>query len=113
MKEQATFPRAERLRRRADFARLYRTGVKVEGGGVILFSQLGGPGRRVGISASRRIGGSVERNRARRRLREAYRLNKGLLPEGVELLLVARPPVLTQTFEKTCRDVAAGFRKVK
>jgi len=113
MKGWAALPREERIRKRADFERLYRIGVKVEGGGVILFSGLGGPGRRVGVSASRRIGGSVKRNRARRRLREAYRLTKGLLPNDVDLLLVARPRVLTQTFAETCRDVTVGFRKVR
>lgn len=113
MKERATLPREERLRKRVDFERLYRIGVKVERGGVILFSRLGGPGRRVGVSASRRIGGSVKRNQARRRLREAYRLNKRLLPDNVDVLLVARPRVLTQTFAETCRDVTGGFRRVR
>ena len=113
MKERATLPREERLRKRADFERLYRVGVKVERGGVILFSRLGGPGRRVGVSASRRVGGSVKRNQARRRLREAYRLNKRLLPDNVDVLLVARPRVLTQTFAETCRDVTVGFRRVR
>lgn len=113
MKERATLPRQERLRRRVEFERLYREGTKIDGGGVILFWQPGGPGRRVGISVSRRIGGSVKRNRARRRLREAYRLNKGLLSERTDVLLVCRPQVLMQTFEETCRDVAIGFRKVR
>jgi len=112
MGERATLPRQERLRRRAEFEGLYRGGAKLDKGGIVLFWRVGGPGRRVGVSASRAIGGSVKRNRARRRLREVYRLNKALLPDRVEVLLVARPQLLTQAFERTSRDVAAGFRRV-
>jgi ribonuclease P protein component len=112
MGERATLPRQERLRRRAEFEGLYRAGAKVDKGGILLFWRVGGQGRRVGFAASRAIGKSVKRNRARRRLREVYRLNKALLPNRVEVLLVARPQLLTQAFEGAFRDAAAGFRRV-
>jgi ribonuclease P protein component len=112
IRERATLPRKERLRRRADFQRLYRAGSKIETSGVLLFWECCDPGRRVGVSASRRIGGSVERNRARRRLREAYRLNKRVLPDGLDILLVARPGLLREPFERLCQTVAAGFAKM-
>lgn len=46
--------------------------------------------RRVGITVTRRIGGAVVRNRVRRLVREAYRLNKAKFPEHCELVVVAR-----------------------
>lgn len=49
-----------------------------------------GRGNRLGITASKKIGGAVQRNRARRVLREAYRMVAGELPQGYDIVLVAR-----------------------
>lgn len=45
------------------------------------------------FAATRRVGTSVDRHRAVRKLREFYRLNKDLVPQGTRLLLVLRRPV--------------------
>jgi ribonuclease P protein component len=55
---------------------------------------------------------AVGRNRARRRLREAYRAASAWNPAGVDLVLVARPVVLTMPFEQLVHDVAGGLRGV-
>ena len=47
---------------------------------------------RLGIRAGRRVGGAVTRSRVRRRLREAYRLKQHELPDGLDLVCVARAP---------------------
>ncbi len=58
---------------------------------------------RIGVVASRRVGGAVARNRAKRLLREASRhLYPHLLP-GWDLLLIARPPI-TQVREPQVRQ---------
>lgn len=49
-----------------------------------------GRGNRLGITASKKIGGAVQRNRARRVLREAFRQLAGELPQGYDIVLVAR-----------------------
>jgi ribonuclease P protein component len=56
-------------------------------------------GRRVGFAVSRRVGGAVARNRARRRLREAYRLQQEALQAPVDAVFVGRPGVLTRRFQ--------------
>lgn len=57
------------------------------------------PPRAAGFMAGRRLGGSVVRNRARRRLREAFRLEKHRAPaSGVRICLVARRGTLTLPF---------------
>ena len=69
------FPASARLKRRADYQKVYKHGVRVTGRHVVLFflqsrERVG----RFGVTASRKIGGAVVRNRAKRRLRELYRL---------------------------------------
>src|SRR3990170_2266024 len=87
-----SLPRGERLRDRREFQRLFRRGARVERPSfVLLWLPAPGP-RAAAFTASRRLGGSVCRNRARRRLREAYRRQKGVLPAaGPRLCFVARP----------------------
>jgi ribonuclease P protein component len=57
--------------------------------------------RRVGVVTSRRIGNAVVRNRARRLLREAFRLNQHQLTDHLQLVMVAR----TAIRDKKLRDV--------
>ena len=62
------------LRRRNEFQAVYRQGVKVSGRFVVVFGLLREGGEcRLGITATRRLGGAVVRNRARRRIRELFR----------------------------------------
>jgi ribonuclease P protein component len=77
---------------------------------VLLWMREPGP-RAVGFAAARRLGGSVVRNRARRRLREAYRHHRGLLPaEGIRLCFIARRGALTRPFAQLMDDVASALR---
>jgi ribonuclease P protein component len=70
------FPASARLKRRADYQKVYKHGVRVTGRHVVLFIlQSREQGGRFGITASRRVGGAVVRTRAKRRLRELYRLH--------------------------------------
>ena len=106
----AGVPRAERLRSRAEFDRLFRRGARVEGPAfVLLWRREPGP-RAVGFAVGRRLGGSVIRNRARRRLREAYRRQRDLLPrDGIRLCFIARRPTLTSPFEQLVGAVASAL----
>jgi ribonuclease P protein component len=108
---EATLPRAERLREHAEFQGLFRRGARIERASFVLL-WMPAPGRRaVAFAAGRRLGGSVLRNRARRRLREAYRREKAHLPAaGVRACLVARRPVLRAAFPALRREVADALR---
>ena len=70
------FPASARLKRRADYQKVYKHGVRVIGRHIVLFflksRERGG---RFGVTATRKMGGAVVRNRAKRRLRELYRLH--------------------------------------
>ncbi|MDP0500351.1 MAG: ribonuclease P protein component [Verrucomicrobiota bacterium JB022] len=59
------------------------------------------PLRRVGVIASKRTGNAVHRNRAKRRLRELFRLYQDRLPPNCDVVLVARRRILEMDWE-TC-----------
>ena len=85
----AGFTIAERVRRRADYQRIYDRGVKVHGKFLTLFTmandlQIG----RLGIAATRKMGGAVARNRAKRLIREVFRHNK--LAPGFDVVVIPR-----------------------
>jgi ribonuclease P protein component len=76
---------------------------------VLLWMREPGP-RAVGFAAGRRLGGSVVRNRARRRLREAYRRQRSVLPpQGLRLCFIARRAALTRPFVQLVDDVAGAL----
>ncbi len=109
-RRRATLARGERLRDRAEFGRLFRRGHRIEGRAFLLL-WLPAPGpRAAAFAASRRLGGSVWRNRARRRLREAYRRQKEILPRsGVRLCFVARPRAIEAPFADLAREVGEAL----
>jgi ribonuclease P protein component len=89
-----TFAKRERLQRGFQFRRVYEQGGKVEGRLVVVYVREAAPeDRAVGVVTSRRIGGAVVRNRARRLLREAYRLNKHKLKPNLQIVMVARTAI--------------------
>ena len=55
---------------------------------------------RVGITVSKKLGGAVVRNRARRRLREVYRLHEAAFAPGWDIVVVARSRCISAPFEK-------------
>ncbi len=92
---------AERLRRRADYLRCYRTGRRRHGALAIVYfapNQLGHP--RLGITASRKVGKAVVRQRLKRRIREIYRRwkDRGALPP-LDLVIHLKVEAGTSNFE--------------
>lgn len=116
-----------RLRRRREFVAAAR-GAK-QGGQAFLLQAVRrrgiGPDREaaaraavgevgIGITVTKKIGGAVVRNRARRRLREALRqLLPGPARPGHDYVVVARPAALSQTFTDLARDLDGAFRGVE
>ncbi|HVP18403.1 MAG TPA: ribonuclease P protein component [Spirochaetia bacterium] len=84
--------RKERIRAGRDIRRLFRTGRRVDAGGLkLLYTPNGSKINRVAFVIARGCGGAVRRNREKRITREAYRLLKERIPLGQDLLfLVSR-----------------------
>lgn len=91
-----------RLSRSDDFARVYRAGRSVANKYVVLYyfeRPEPGPagfisGPRVGFSVSKRLGTAVDRNRIKRVLREAFRAQVPSLRGNMDLVLIARTPIV-------------------
>ena len=93
------FPKTERILKRDVFRRVYEEGRKTQFGyftAFVLPKQSGGT--RIGITTTRKMGNSVERNRARRLVREAFRRNKWLVPQGVDIVINAKRPLVEAAY---------------
>ncbi len=66
---------------------------------------------RVGVAAGRSVGKAVQRNRAKRRLREIMRRLLPHLPPGWDLLLIARSPINAASFDELQRAVITLLRR--
>jgi len=86
------FPRAARIKQGRDFARARQEGQRCVCGCMIANWRIlpDGTSTRLGLVVSRKVGGAVVRSRARRLLREAFRLHQYELARPVDLVLVAR-----------------------
>ena len=97
----------------SQYKKIYRKGrSSVQSSLVIYAKENGLDHNRLGITASKKIGKAVVRNRCKRRLRELYRTNSDSLKTGFDIILVARgktfyvpAPVLKSAFEKGATDV--------
>jgi ribonuclease P protein component len=85
--------RRHRLSRSQDFDAVYRHGRSVATRFLVLYSfpREGGDGPRLGLAVSRQVGGAVQRNRLKRRLRAAFEATSERLPVDHDYVLVARP----------------------
>ena len=86
------FERADRLLDSRDFQRISREGRRAASAEfvMIITPNACGDRSRVGISASRRVGNAVVRNRIKRRVRDWFRRERESLPGNVDLVVIAR-----------------------
>jgi ribonuclease P protein component len=103
------FRPAERIRRRAEFQQIYDRGLKVHSRytTVFLLANALGVGR-LGIAATRKLGGAVQRNRAKRLIREVFRRNK--IAPGFDVVVIPKRDLLDaslNTLEADYRNLLA------
>lgn len=101
----------ETLKKSQDFKRALKGGSrkKLENIIVCALPNPGGP-TRIGISVNRRAGGSVVRNRIKRRIREAIRKNASLLPQEVDMVILAGIKCYNAEFGEIERDIKDFIR---
>jgi ribonuclease P protein component len=94
------------------FQEAFRQNRKQVGRYVVLWSRAGeDAGCRLGVVASRKVGNSVARSRAKRRMREWFRLNRHRILGNEDVILVARRGILTAGHEGVCSDFEEVFSR--
>ena len=100
--------RLNRVRKRAEFLVIQSEGARVNGDCLVFIVQPRSEGPvRLGITASRKIGGAVQRNRARRLIREAFRAVFAELQLALDIVVIVRRPL----GERKLIDILAEWQR--
>ena len=109
-----SFPKAERLLKRADFLRLSVSGKKIQTR-FFIAAVLDGTkeNNRIGITVSKRVGKAVERNRIKRLVREYYRHRRKTLSGNRDINIIARKYVKFLSNSKVVEALDELFARLK
>jgi ribonuclease P protein component len=114
----AGFPRTLRLLKHADFERVYKQGRRHFSPSMTVFycrrntAAETSPAFRIGFTVGRALGGAVQRNRMKRRLREAVRMARPAnlaLAASVDVVINPKKSVLTANFDALQNEVRQAF----
>ena len=108
--------RRRRLSRSGDFDRVYREGRSHSNRYLVLYAFPRGDaadeGTRLGVSASRKVGGAAERNAVKRVLREAFWGLDAAVPSSYDFVIVARPDAAALVEREGAAGVSAMLREL-
>lgn len=113
------FPKSKHLLRHADFQRVYQAGRRQFTGNMTVFflrrtppaeGAVAGNTLRVGFTVGKVLGGSVERNRIKRRMREAVRTSWPVVDAPVDVVFHPRKSVLELPFAHIASEVERGLQ---
>ncbi|MBP3815408.1 MAG: ribonuclease P protein component [Firmicutes bacterium] len=101
------------LRKKADFDKLYKSGKSAADRYVVVFVRPNGlEVTRTAFLASKKVGNSVARNKARRLMKESYRLSLADIPKGVDIIFIARNTIINKKQKEVERSMSAALTKV-
>ncbi len=104
----------ERLKKPREFSNVYKNGEKWVGEYVVLlYVKNNLPYSRIGIVVSKKVGRAVVRNKIKRRLREIVRLNKEMIPEGLDIVIIAKTRARDTDFWGLKEDLLKGFLEIE
>jgi ribonuclease P protein component len=115
----ARFPRSARLLRHADFERVYKQGRRHFSASITVFywprpdAETRASGLRIGFTVGRALGGAVQRNRIKRRLREAVRMTRPLAGVTADVVINPKKSLLTIEFAALQNEVSRAFAVIE
>ncbi len=102
-----------RLRTAAEFDAVFKRGVRISGRLFLLVVAPNGTrAHRLGLAVSRRVGGAVARNRAKRLLRESFRRLAGPAGSGVDIVVVAHKELVACGQAEVDRELGERLRRI-
>lgn len=111
----AGFPRELRLLRHADFERVYKQGRRHFAAHMTVFylGRESGGTLRIGFTVGRVLGAAVDRNRMKRRLREAVRLHRPTALAGVDIVINPKKSLLKADFVEIENEISRAFEVIQ
>ena len=101
------------LRKKADFDKLYKKGSSAADRYVVIFAIPNGKEiKRTGFLASKKVGKSVERNRARRLMKESFRRMEDIIPDGMDIVFIARNTIAEKKQEEVEKSMRSAWKKL-
>lgn len=111
------FPKSAKLLKHSDFQHVYKNGKRHFSGLLTAFylprPQPDPAGPRIGLTVGRALGGAVQRNRIKRRMREAVRLHLSQLTASVDVVLNPKKTALTADFSQVKAEVKRALEVVQ
>lgn len=108
-----TFPRSCRIVRGSDFRVAYRDGLRIDSRSFVLFGRANGLDcPRIGITVSRKVGGSVVRNRVKRLFREIFRRSRAAISAPIDLVVNARTGCATAGYHELNMEFLDAVRRM-
>ena len=105
-------PKQYRLRKNADFRRVYRSAKSIATRYLVLYPRLNrSENIRVGFSLSKKVGKANVRNLYKRRLREIVRHNINHIKTGCDLIFLARVPIIEIEYKELEKNVKYLLKK--
>ena len=101
------------LKKRREFLRVANEGFKVVMPNIILQAARNLYGKRIGYTATKKLGKAHDRNRVRRRMRAAVLGNIALFPENVDMVCIGRHNTAECDFSALSQNVENGFLQIK
>ena len=102
------------LKKNHEFVRIYKKGKFFAGKYIVIYVLKNRFGtNRLGITVNKKIGKSVKRNRVKRLIRESYRLYEDFIPDGMDMVFVARSVETEYGFAEIRREMKFLLKKMQ
>ena len=111
MKEQS-YRKPERVTNRSRFKAIYDQGVWRSSKHFTIVTCVNTQGvKRLGITVTKKTGNAVKRSKAKRLIREFFRLNKGLFPDKHDVVIMAKRNMPPLTYLEACKELTELFTR--
>lgn len=102
------------LKKNNDFVRIYKKGAFFPGKYIVIYVLKNRTGiNRLGITAGKKVGKSVRRNRIKRLIRESYRYYEPFIPDGLDIVFVARSVEVPCGFAEIRKEMKYLLKKMR